>query len=55
MDEQWIEDSVRLNDGCYPNSKLFFASQAVCSRVCSTKKGRNFSQKETSAPGVPVL
>lgn len=29
--------------------------QAVCLRVCSTEKGRNFSQKETNVPSVPVL
>lgn len=29
--------------------------QAVCLRVCSTEKVRNFSQKETNVPGVPVL
>lgn len=29
--------------------------QVVCLRVCSTKKGRNFSQKEINVPGAPVL
>ncbi|KAF6301496.1 BMP binding endothelial regulator [Rhinolophus ferrumequinum] len=29
--------------------------QAVCLRVCSTKKARTFSQKETNVLSVPVL
>ncbi|KAI2545507.1 BMP binding endothelial regulator [Homo sapiens] len=29
--------------------------QAVCLRVCSIKKGRNFSQKEANVPSVPAL
>ena len=56
MVAQWLEGyNFKLNQDCGPDSKLCFAFQAVCLKGCSTKKGRNFSQKETSVPSVPVL
>ena len=56
MVAQWLEGyNVKLNQDCGPDLKLCFAFQAVCLRGCSTEKGRNFSQKETSASSVPVL
>lgn len=52
-DRRW-KAHAKLNEDCCPNCK-FPTFQAVCLKVCSTKKEKNSSQKEANVSSAPVL